>query len=199
MFRFVKIENSDLISIKHLIIEIICGLLYFNQSEVPLSFTYYSYIIDTFVSLLSSKDERIINVIMKNSKYIFTLDFRGLLILIPIYLSHIKEILIVDSKFSDTTKNSAITILGSLIFVPDHYGKNYNIPLLLEEGKCIPMSQVKLSIYSIIMNIMITFHIDSKSSKKYIEIIKKTICCVTVLIYHETLKTDIEIDTIKVN
>ena len=164
-------------------------------SEVPITTNLLIIIIKLAVSALNSENEQIITELIIASKTIFTLDYRGLLVLIPIYLQKIKDILNISKGYSNKAKSAAISILGSLISVPNHY-KDYSIPLYYNKSKKISMSEIETDIWNNIKSFLLIFSSKNIMRKTnldiddmlYIKTINKAICCASVIIYQESVK-----------
>jgi hypothetical protein len=75
---------------------------------------------------LNGDDLIIINSIMLNSCKIFSFELEGSFSLIPTYVKTVSKILSVaknqTNPYSESLRASCITMLGSLICLPNHYG-----------------------------------------------------------------------------
>lgn len=174
----------------------VCQLFCNNQSEVPLALGYLAHIVKIITSALNSKLQSTISIVIQYTKPIFTLDYRGLLILIPIYLEQISNILDSDSTYSLKAKSAAVSILASMICIPDHYDK-YEIPLIGKTYK-MPMSAVKATIVTLLRKVFSDGNSSKNEEKTYLHIICKAICCVNAFIFHEASKTNCNPDLLKV-
>ena len=176
-----------------------------NQSEVPLQFAYLSHMIRIISTSLISGQNSTISTIIKNTKYIFTLDYKGLLILIPLYVNQIESILKSKSDFNSNTKISALTLLGSLLCIPYQY-PNYEISSVIKGGNKTKMEEVKYKIQNIIWNFihetsnqlqMIKTESDP-NLKSTVKIMNKAICYSIVLVYQEASRPKPQSDLIQV-
>jgi len=157
------------------------------RSEVPLPINYLTIMIKMIFNSLTSKLPQVINITIQYTNSIFTLDYRGLLVLIPPYIKQIKKILTVNIESPDIVKSSAITILGSLIAFPNHY-REYKIPLLENPGEFISMEKVQDDIYEILSEFLKRANPKVLSDNSGLRIINKAICCATIIIYQEAIK-----------
>lgn len=174
----------------------VCGLFCTNQSEVPLAIGYLAHLIKIISSALNSKTQSTISTVIQLTKTIFLLDYKGLLVLIPIYLEQIKTVLDIDNTFSLKAKSAAISILSSLICFPDHYD-NYEIPILGKVEK-INMQAIKEAIVNQIENVLVTYPSEKNVEKTYHRIISKAICCANLLVYQEAAKANCNKELLKV-
>ena len=95
----------------------------------------------------------------------------------------------------DSTKCSAVTILGSLIATSDHY-YDFTVPSLVENDKVISMKEVKDLVYNYIAEIL-DYPLEPSRTDKYCKVICKTLYCSALIIYQETLKQKPNIEIIK--
>jgi hypothetical protein len=83
------------------------------------------------------------------------MDYRGLLTLVPTYITSIKKLL-KDTLFSNRTKSKAVTMLGSLLYLPNHY-TDYAVPLMDNPENKFTMQKVKEELYEIILYLLNRF------------------------------------------
>ena len=179
-----------------------------NRSEVPLSIDYLTYVISMISNALNTKVVSTISIVIQNTKRIFSLDFPGLLCLIPLYVTKIFDILQynminkhknsldeskIDYEFSHITINAAVSILASIIAIPGHY-KNYEFPLLATEAKIFTMDNLNQDIYCSIIFLLSNFRVNEDT----IKILCKSIACGILILYKESCKKVIDIDFTKV-
>ena len=144
-------------------------------------------------SALASGVPSTITIAITNTKFIFGLDFRGLLVLIPIYLDTINKILH-SEEYTNELKNICLSIIGSLICIPEHYS-GYKIPSLIKPGEKYLMSDIKNIINEIIFNYLESSKDLEKITpnyevKKLIKSICKALCCSTLIISLEIRKSE---------
>ena len=123
--------------------------------------------------------------IIRNSKKIFLLDYRGMNLLIPTYVEYI-SIVLEDSSFPYDVKSSALSILGSLLCLPNHY-PGLKLPRINSTTHYIPpysMQEMKLYLKSNIISIL-NQPLPAHVNENYAKFVKKGICCATVLVYEE--------------
>ncbi len=160
---------------------------------------YVAHMIRIITMALNSGTESTIGTVLQQTKRIFALDYRGLLVLVPLYLQRIREVL--EHKegkdlYAVKTKSAAMSILGSLICVPDHYGK-YEIPVM-GKAESVPMDAVKRHVYDSIFLALELYPAGTSSEHKYLKFVSKAVCCVTVVIYQEAAKDSCNTEIIKV-
>lgn len=164
-----------------------CGLFCSNQSEVPLKFGYLAHIIRVISTALNSNIQSTISMIMRKTKYIFSLDYKGLLLLIPIYLLHLQEILKSSSPFEDKVKSAAVSILGSLLCFPDRF-LNYKITSIVKGVPKMEMEEIREKLQEILWSYIETFKVNITSSitaNSSAKVMRKVICCANIMIYQE--------------
>ena len=190
-----------------------------NQSEIPLPIEYLGQSIQAIISVFDSDNRKAKDYLLKHTKYIFTLDYRGLMILIPLYLDQIEaciknnlEVIQLmeknnkkndekinidgDWKHSSQAVSASINILGSLISIPDYY-ETYEIPIIKTPGSICTMDYIKEKIQSIIIEIMNKykskdfklFDNNNENTEILVKVNEKAIYCSIVIIYQEIIKT----------
>lgn len=190
--------------LKNYALNLLCGVLCKNSCEVPFPVGYLAYVIQIVVAGMKSNSKSCIYAIMKSTKNIFSLNYRGLLGLIPVYIKKIKEV-IKHSGYSAAAKSSAVSILASLLHIPDHYS-NYTIVSFEDAAGKMPMSAVKKKVFKLIKYALDSLHLpeEAKNSvempmdKHRVKVISKAICCATILIGQEALKKQPDVSIIKV-
>ena len=80
LFPFCQSANNGLF------LKTVCKIFCSNQSEVPIALGYVAHIMRIILSALSSKNINTICIVISQTKYIFTLEYKGLYMLIPYYL-----------------------------------------------------------------------------------------------------------------
>lgn len=175
----------------------VCQLFCNNQTEVPLPLGYLSHIIRIISSALNSGVQSTTTVVIQSTKLIFTLDYRGLLVLIPLYLEQIPSIFAQEKNFPNKTKSASMTILASLLSLPNHY-EEYAIPLINNKKGKLQMKEVRSTIITIIKNVLTDNVHWMIEDKTLLHILNKAICCATVLIYQESAKINSDLDILKV-
>ena len=208
-------DNNDenLEELKSHSVNILLRIFFKNQCEVPFPMGYLAHIIEIITAELNSPNKSSISSIMKSTKSIFSLNYRGLLGLIPVYLKKIKEVL-KNKDYPTKVKNYAVSILASLLCFPDHYS-NYIVTSFDEANTKVTMEVIKDNIQELILYTlrykeqsskisyinMINKEIseDCNDDKFMIKVTYKAICCATVMIYQEAIKKKPNIDFMKVS
>jgi len=128
--------------------------------------------------------------------------------LIPAYLAQIKNFIrnnkvLFDKKnvkgdldndsFPSITTNAAVSTLGSLIVLTDHY-EDYPFPSMPN----FYMAELKKQTYELIIFILEEYITTKSKEKDYLKVINKALCCATVIVYQETIKANPNKETIKV-
>jgi len=186
-------------NIRDIAIKIVCKFMCKNVSEVPLQFSYFAHIIRILSLALMTSEEILIRTIIRDTKNIFGLGFDGTFMLIPLYLKQIKEILNFKSNFDSISKSSAISILASLICIPDQY-PNYIIPSVIKGVDEMSMIEVKSSVLNLIWLFIKESNMEADTTKKGLDkAISKGICCSFLIIHQEASKPNPQIDFIKVS
>ena len=124
------------------------------------------------------------------------MDYRGLIILIPLYLKPIEALLNPDHCYTDSEKNAALSLLGSIITISSYYN-DYTFTSLANE-ESITMIYIKDEAYKYILYVLLKYKTSQSSSHSHLKVIMKAICCATVIIYQEALKPSLNIDIINV-
>lgn len=176
----------------------VCRLFCTNVSEVPMQFGYFAHIVRTLSSALVSSEVSVVTAVLRNTKNVFSLDYDGLLTLIPVYLMQIREVLKFGNDFDDNTKSAAVSILASLICLPEQY-PDYIIPPIIKGVEKMPMNKVKEEVYELI-------HLFIKESKTKLDLagkaltkaVSKAICSAFLIIHHESIKLTPQVSTIEV-
>ncbi len=130
-----------------------------------------------------------VKVVLQNAKRIFALDYRGTLVLIPAFLTRVNDVLrTVEDKggFLSKTKSACMTILGSLLCLPDRYDK-YDIPILGKKEK-MTMEAVKQQIYDTLLMALTLYSGGTSDDNAYLKFICKAVCCATVVVYQESAR-----------
>jgi len=199
LFKFSQITVPELADVRNFSLKAVCRVFCGNQCEVPLPIGYLTHMIRIITSALCSPEQSTVSVVIQHSKRIFMLDYRGLFVLIPIYLNQIQTVLAHNSGFSPKTKSAAVTILSSLLCLPDHFNA-YEIPLIIKsDGNTkMTMMQVKDLVYDEIIKMLQKYSPNDNPDPVYTKAINKSICCATIIIYHETSKPAFSTDLIKV-
>ncbi len=196
MFSFCQSTAPELVDVRNFTLKLICRLFCSNQCEVPLALGYLAHVIRILASALQSGVQSTISVLLQHTKFIFSLDYRGLLVLVPLYLQQITIVLKPNSDFSHKAQSAAISILGSLLCLPDFYDK-YDVPVLGKSER-MTMAQVKDTVVREIDQVLTasaTIHSDDKT---YLRVVSKAICCATVLTYQEAIKDNCNLEMLKV-
>lgn len=147
---------------------------------------------------LTSGQPQVVNGTIQYTKAVFTLDYRGLLVLVPPYLAQVGKVLAESAESPNVVKSSAVSILASLLALPTHYA-GYEIPLLDSPGQTLPMAKAAESIHQILKKLL-----ESDVSKlcfdKYgYKVVKKALCCATTIIYQEAAnEKEMAVSTVKV-
>ena len=186
-----------MIDVKNFALQSLCKVFCKNKSEVPLQFGYFAHVIRIISASLSSGISSTVSIIIESTKRIFTLDYDGLLVLIPIYLKQIKNVLKPGKEFNKKVKSAAISILGSLLCIPDRY-PNYTIPSIIGGIEKMTMDNAKKSIYEQIINFLKNYSLSSSNEEIYYKMINKAVCCASVIIYQEISNPNPQIDIVKV-
>ena len=163
-----------------------------NQSEVPLKFGYLSHIIRIISTALNSNIQSTISIIMRKTKYIFSLDYKGLLVLIPIYFLHLQEILKLNSSFEDKVKSAAMSIIGSLLCLPDRFS-NYKITSIVKGIPKMEMEEIREKLQEILWTFIETFKVNMTSpttAASSAKVMRKAVCCANIMIYQEAVNTN---------
>ena len=152
----------------------LCQLFCTNKSEAPFPLEYLSYFMDTLKKAFLSKIRSTISILIKRTKHIFTLDYRGLIILIPLYLKPIEALLNPDHCYTDSEKNAALSLLGSIITISSYYN-DYTFTSLANE-ESITMIYIKDEAYKYIMYVLLKYKTSQSSSHSHLKVIMKAIC-----------------------
>ena len=200
MFRFCQLNTVELMDIRNFTLKTICRIFCANQCEVPLPIGYLAHIIRIVSSALSSGVQSTISIVIQHTKPIFTLDYRGLLVLIPLYIQQVKVVLNLESGFSAKARSASVSILASLLSVPDHY-VGHEIPPIVKaadsaKSAITTMLQVKQMLYDEILKVL---HRYTSATPETHKMLCKAICCATVIIYIESTKHVCNADVIKVS
>ena len=196
LFNFCQSTSTELVDVRNFPLKSVCRLFCTNQCEVPLALGYLAHIVRIISSALTSGVQSTISIVLQHTKSIFSLDYRGLLMLIPTYLQQIHTVLDPESGFSMKTRSAAVSILGSLVCIPDHYEK-YEIPLVGKTEK-MAMSSVKFTVYEEIARVLNKYGSARNEDKTYLRVINKCICCATVIVYQESARPSPDVSLLKV-
>ena len=188
--------SEELVDVRNFTLKCVCRLFCSNQCEVPLALGYLAHVVRIVTSALTSGISSTISIVIQSTKHIFSLDYRGLLALIPTYLEQIHKILDVKSDFSSKAKSAAISLLGSLLSIPDHYGK-YEVPIIGKPDK-MTMPQVKDLVYQELLSVLHNQTDVRTTDKTHLKFVNKAISCAAVIVYQETAKQDFDTPLIKV-
>lgn len=172
----------------------LCG----NVSEVPVSCDCLGCVVESVVLALTSGVKSVVTAVVVSTKYVFCLDYPGLLMLIPLYLKEIKKILDLDNGYPYSAISAAVTILGSLLALPDHYS-GYTLPPLPQQPESFQMQDLRRPIYGSIEYVLAQYETTPASPPKFLKAINKAVCCATVIVNQEMLKSEPDMDTVKVN
>ena len=212
MFKYSQTTIKELEGVKNQSLNALCNIFCKNKSEVPLEIDYLGIIIEIILTSLNSPSEVTIGILLKNTKYIFGLDYRGMIELIPAYIGKISEVL-KDKKYSKSTQSAAMSILGSLLCVPDNYPE-YEIISFDETSKKTTMKEIKEKLHNEILYIMKNTEIikdqdvknDEEAKEKLLSahikspmnILYKAICCSGLIIHQECMLKNPNMELIKV-
>lgn len=175
-----------------------CRFLCSNVSEVPLQFGYFAHLVRIIASALASNEQIVVTTVIRNTKTVFCSDYNGSLVLVPLYLEKIREILRLNSSFGYSTKSAAVSILGSLICLPDQY-PDYVIPPISEGAAKMTMPEVKEKVHDLIWLLIKESNTALETlNKASARALSKAICCAFLVIHQEAAKSAPQIDTIKV-
>lgn len=186
-------ERPALADVRNVALETVCTLFCTNQTEVPLKFGYLSHVVRAVSAALRSQMRSTISIVIRKTKYIFSLDYRGLLTLMPLYLAQIQDILAVDSPYEDRVKSAAMTILGSLLCLPDRFPR-HEVASAVKGAPKVGMLDMKRQIQGILCTFIESF----KTNKSAEKIMLKAICCANIMIYQEAANPDRQADTLHV-
>ena len=159
-----------------------------------------SFIINSITNALNSNVQSTINVVIEKTKYIFSLDYKGLLVLIPTYIIQIEKVFKANSNFDDKIKIAAMTILGSLVCIPDRF-HDYEVSSVGKNPIKMKMKDIKQKVQDILLAFIEGFKMNMgskgvvKSSEK---IIRKAICYANIVIYQEAANPKRNVENLKV-
>lgn len=106
--------------------------------------------------------------------------------MIPCYLKQIERVLEIHGEFSWKTKSAAVSILGSLLCIPDHY-ENFELSTIGTLEK-LTMIQVKQAVSKNILQVLNNYPSTEVSTSH--RLICKSICCAAVTVYQEASRTN---------
>ena len=188
--------------IKAMVIKIICRAFCLNQSNVPLPIKHFTYVLKIISSVLESDSNLLKQTVIRHTKLIFTLDYRGVFILVPLYIREIEKI-INENNFKTDKKylksiNAAATILGSLIVVSDCFTEYKNSQIDTSKFISCSISNLKKDIYRLIVSILKNHKAESDENRLQTKMINKGICCLTLSLYQEIIKAEISFKKLSV-
>lgn len=185
---------------------IVCSVFCLNRSEAPISAELLGHVIQILSSALGSQFNTAVRTVLQRTKSVFTLDYRGLLVLVPHYMEQIEKavrgnVVVAEKRsskseevFPSITTNAAVSILASLVALADYY-EGYVVASSRSE---ISMLELKKNSYDLVTYILDKYISTLNSDKAYLKAINKAICCATIIVYQEAVKEKPRVEIIKV-